>query len=214
MSETPNSPITVYVIDDHPVVREGLGAILGREADIRIVGSAGSGEQALEELPGVDPDVVILDYRLPGASGAQISREIARRHRARIVVLSAFLHEDVVEAAFQAGAHAYIVKDADVEELKRAVRAVAGGGHVLDPKIAGRFVGWAARIEPHLPDALSAQQKKILALLVEGHPARSIAATVGLSEHTVRSYTRDIYAKLGVHNRAQVASVALRRGLV
>lgn len=208
-------PITVFLVDDHDVVREGLVAILEREPDIEIVGRSDSAESALEALPDVDPAVIILDHRLGGMDGVEACREIAeRRLRAQVVILSAYLNEEVVQAAFLAGARAYVVKDVEAAELKRAIRAAVRGETVVDPKVAGRFLSWAARLDPRATGALRPTELRVLRLLVQGKSNREIAGTAGLSPHTVKSYLREIYQKLGVGSRAEAAAVALRRGLI
>lgn len=207
--------IRVFLIDDHDVVREGLVSILGHEPDIQIVGEADSAEEALHKLPEADPDVVILDYRLPGMNGSDLCREIAeRRLRAQVVMLSAYLDESIVDAAMMAGARAYVVKDVEAGELKRAIRSAARGQTTVDPKVVGRILSWAARLAPRAAQTLRPAEMQILRLLAEGKSNQQIAAVTGLSPNTVKSYLREIYAKLGANSRASAAAIALRRGLV
>jgi two-component system, NarL family, response regulator DevR len=206
--------ITVFIVDDHDVVREGLAAILGREADMKIVGQAETAEEALESVPAVDPAVILVDHRLPGMDGVALCRAIAEmRLRAQVVVLSGLLDREVVAAALDAGARAYVVKDVEASELKRAIRAAARGKTLVDPKVAGRVVtgAWGeARQHVRFPPS----QLNVVRLLVEGKSVADIAAATGLSHHTIKSYLRTIYRRLGVSSRAEAAAVALRRGLV
>lgn len=204
--------IRLFLVDDHDVVREGLIAILGRESDFEVVGQAGNAEVAIEDLGRFDPDVVIVDYRLPGMDGIDLCREIAeRRLRARVVVLSGFLEEDVIQAAFHAGAFAYVVKDVEAAELKRAVRAAARDEIVLDPKVRSWVTpGTPGRRDPEL----SQTELQVLRQLRSGKPNRAIAAALGLSLHTVKQYLGEIYAKLGVTSRSAAVAVAMKRGLV
>lgn len=211
----PRPPVSVFVVDDHHVVREGLVAILGRESDIDIVGEAESAEQALELLAGADPDVIVADYRLPGMDGVGLCREIAeRRLRAGVVVLSGFLDDDAVHASMMAGARAYVVKDVEASELKRAIRAAARGETMIDSKVTGRIVGWAARADnPSLLTELRPSELQVIRLLCAGKSPTEIAAHTGLSPQTIKSYLREIYTKLGVNSRAEAIALALRRGI-
>lgn len=208
-------PVSVFVVDDHHVVREGLIAILGREEDIRVVGQAENAEQALVSLSDADPDVVVVDYRLPGMDGVGLCREIAeRRMRARVVVLSGFLDDDAVHASMMAGARAYVVKDVEAGELKRAIRAAARGETVIDPKVTGRIVGWAARADaPTLLGELRPSELQVLRLLCQGKSPKEISSMTKLRPQTVKSYLREIYTKLGVGSRAEAIAIALRRGI-
>lgn len=207
--------IGVYLIDGHDVVREGLCAILSREPDIEIAGWASSGDDALAELPILDPDVVVIDHRLPGMDGIALCRELAeRRVRAQAVVLSGLIDGRVVESAFLAGARAYVLKDVEASELAHAIRAAARGETVIDPGLTTRSVTWAAYQEPVPEGTLSAQQRCVLRHLIDGKSSRQIADATGLSPNTVRSYLKTIYRRLGVSCRAEATSVVLRRGLV
>lgn len=212
---TARRDIRVFIVDDHDVVRAGLKALLEREADIKVVGEARSAEEALGVLADIDPEVVILDYRLPGMDGDAFCREVAeRRLRAAVVLLSAYLDEEPVQASFLAGARAYVVKDVEAAELKRAVRAVAGGGTYVDPKVAGRLMGWAARLDPRGTDSLRPTEIKILGHVAAGRTNAEIARLLSLSRHTVGSYLASVFRKLGVQQRAEAVAVAIRRGLI
>lgn len=207
--------ISIFLVDDHDVVREGLMSILDREPDLEVVGEAADAERAIERLPGADPDVVVLDYRLAGMDGIDLCREIAeRRLRARVVILSAFLEEDVVQAAFMAGARAYVVKDVESGELKRAIRAAARDEVTVDPKVAGRVASSIANMDrSSTASGLGASEMQVLRLLCQGKSNERIAAAIGISVHTVKLYLGSIYTKLGVRNRSGAVGVALRRGL-
>jgi DNA-binding NarL/FixJ family response regulator len=206
--------ITLLLVDDHDVVREGLKTILEREPDMRVVGEAASAEAALDLLPRLDPVVAVLDQRLPGMKGIELCREIAeRRLRAQVVILSAFLEQETVESALRAGARAYVVKDVEAAELKRAIRAAAKGQTTIDPKVAGRFVEWAARRPRRRYASLSPRHLRVLRGLVEGKSAREIGRVTGLTLQTVKSYMREIYSSLGVNSRAEAVAAALRQRL-
>lgn len=213
--ETPAATVRAFLVDDHELVRQGLVALLGRESDIEIAGIASSAEEALQRIPASDPDVVITDWRLPGMDGLDLCRELAElRSRARVVVLSAYLEEEAVFSAWLAGAAAYIVKDVEAGQLVRAVRAVARGERMIDPKVAGRIVGWASRVRSVGNDHLPASQLRVLQLLSQGKSNDQIAAATGLSENTVKKYLTRIYRRLNVTGRAEAVAEAMRRGLV
>jgi DNA-binding NarL/FixJ family response regulator len=210
-----DSMITIFVVDDHKVVREGLIAILDSEPHFMVVGQAESAEEALHALPQLDPKVVIVDYRLPRMDGLELCREIAeRRLRAQIVVLSVSLEEEVVERALLAGARAYVVKDVESSELKRAIRAAARGETTIDPKVAGRKLRLSARLEPSSAPVLRPAHLNVLGMIVRGMSNAEIASETGLSLHTVKSYVKETYERLGVTRRSEAVAVALRRGLV
>jgi DNA-binding NarL/FixJ family response regulator len=207
--------ITIFVVDDHEVVREGLCAVLGSEPDFNVVGHAETGEEALELLEVLDPAVVIVDYRLPRMGGLSLCREIAeRRLRSQIVIISVSLDESVVLQALLAGARAYVVKDVELGELKRAVRAAARRETIIDPKVTGRMLRLASRLDPVTASSLRPTHLNVLRLIVDGLSNAQIAATTGLSLHTVNSYVKETYDRLGVSKRSEAAAFALRHGLV
>ncbi|HEX9775348.1 MAG TPA: response regulator transcription factor [Actinomycetota bacterium] len=211
----PGEVVSVFLVDDHDIVREGLTAILGRDHDIDIVGEAATAEDALPALVELNPAVVVLDQRLPGMSGVDLCREIAERKlRTQVVILSAFVEDGIVEAAFRAGARAYVVKDVEASQLKRAIRAAARAETTIDPKVAGQFVAWASRVAPNQASPLSPAQLRVLRLLADGKTAREIASSVRISHHTVKGHMREIYRRLGVSSRAEAAAVGLRQGWI
>lgn len=201
--------ISVFLVDDHAVVREGLTAILSREPDLEIVGEAADAESAVDMMVTLKPKVAVVDNRLPGMSGIELCREIAeRRIPTQAVVLSAFLERRAVEDALRAGARAYVVKDVEADELKRAIRAAAQGKTMVDGKVPISLGG------SHDEKRMSARHLRVLNALAEGRSASAIGNFLGLSLHTVKSYMREIYADLGVNSRAEAIAVAARRGLL
>jgi DNA-binding NarL/FixJ family response regulator len=204
----------VFLVDDHEVVREGLCALLGREDDLEVVGSASTAAEALDALAAHDVDVVVMDQQLPGMSGLEACREIAeRRIPVQVVLLSAYLEEGLADAALLAGARAYVVKEVEAGQLKRAIRAAARGETSIDPKVSGRFVH-VTSIAPAAEFVLSPRHIGILAGLADGKSSDEIADSMGVTIQTVKSYTRQSYKALGVRNRAQAVAVAVRRGLL
>lgn len=207
------APIEIFIVDDHDVVREGLEAILGREADLVVVGSASSGEEALPMIAETNPHVVVVDYRLPGADGASLCCEIAEsRLRAQVVILSAFIEEASVQAALFAGARAYVVKDVDTSEMIRAIRHAAAGVTTIDPIVTRRYPGLGR--SPRSSEPLTSQSRNVLRGVIDGLTADEIAKRAGISPHTVKAHLRTIYERLDVNSRAEAVAVALRRGLM
>lgn len=211
----PQKAIRVLVIDDHDVVRAGLISLFSREPDIQVVGDAATGDEGLDLIPELKPDVVVLDFRLPDMSGEDFCIELAnRRARASVLVLSGFLDEEVAQSCFLAGARGYVVKDVEASELRRAVRAVAGGDTYVDTKVVGRLVGWAARLEGRDWNSLRPLEIEILSLVGTGRTNAEIAEILNLSHHTIGSRLGQIFRKLGVGQRAEAVAVAIRRGLI
>ena len=208
-NETMTEPVTVFLVDDHAIVREGLAAILSREPDFAVVGEAADAEEALGLMEEIQPAVAVLDQRLPGMSGLELCREIAeRRMRTQVVILSGFLERHAVEGALRAGARAFVVKDVEADELKRAIRAAAQGQTTIDPKLSRVFA--MDRQEKRM----SPRHLRILNALGEGLSAAEIGQKLGLTEHTVKSYMRELYAELEVNSRAEAIAAAARRGLL
>ena len=209
----PGAVIAVLIVDDHDIVREGLAAILGREPDLEIVGQAESAEEALAILRTSNPSVVVLDDKLPGMNAVRLCQTIATEAlRAQVVVLAGVLDEQGSAAAIAAGARAFVVKDVGSSELKRAIRVAARGETLVDsaPVATGGGAPWETTpSQVRLPPS----ELRVLRLLVEGMSVADIATTTGLSQHTIKTYLRTIYRKLGVSSRAEAASFALRRGL-
>ena len=203
--------IGVFLVGGRDVVREGLTAILGREPDIDVVGEAETGDDALRRLAELEPAVALVDHLLPDTDGLELCREIARRGlRTRVVILSGLLDDRIADEALAAGAKAFVVRDVEAAELLRAIRAVVRGEIFVDPKVAGYPPIRSPRTALRFPPS----ELKVLRCLVQGNGVAEIAAATGLSEHTVKTYLRAIYRRLGVSSRAEAAAVALRLGLI
>lgn len=205
--------IRILVVDDHPVVRHGLVAMLGWEEDIEPVAEAADGLEAVRLILEHQPDVVLLDLRMPGLSGVDVMRQVRPKlPLVRFLVLTTYDTDEYIGPALAAGAQGYLLKDISPDELVRAVRSVARGGAALEPTIAARLLGKMS--EPATEDELSARELEVLRLLVAGASNKAIAARLSLSEHTVKSHTSNIFGKLNVRTRAEAVAVALQRGLV
>ncbi|HEY1012796.1 MAG TPA: response regulator transcription factor [Herpetosiphonaceae bacterium] len=205
--------IRILVVDDHPVVRHGLMAMLGWEEDIEPVAQAADGLEAVRLILEHQPDVVLLDLRMPGLSGVDVMRQVRPKlPQVRFLVLTTYDTDEYIGPALAAGAQGYLLKDIPPDELVRAVRSVARGGAALEPTIAARLLGKMS--EPAPEDELSARELEVLRLLVAGASNKAIAARLSLSEHTVKSHASNIFGKLNVRTRAEAVAVALQRGLV
>ncbi|MCF6474632.1 response regulator transcription factor [Nonomuraea sp. MG754425] len=208
MSET---PIRLLIADDHPVVRDGIRGMFTGDPGFDMLGEAGDGAQAVDLARALDPDVVLMDLRMPRMDGVAAIKELARLGvRARVLVLTTYDTDKDVLPAIEAGATGYVLKDTGRDELVRAVRAAARGEAVLSPSVATRLLG-----QVRAPaDPLSARELEVLRLIADGATNREAAARLFISEATVKSHVLHIYAKLGVNDRAAAVAVAFRRGLL
>ncbi len=205
--------IRVVVVDDHPVVRHGLVSILRYEADIEIVGEAADGREAVRIILERQPDVVLLDLRLPHLSGIDVMRQVrAQFPRIRFLVLTTYDTDSYIGPALEVGAQGYLLKDATPDELARGVRAVMQGRAALEPGVAARLLERMA--EGETSEELSAREVEVLRLMVGGASNKRIAVSLNVSENTVKSHISHIFSKLGVQNRAEAVAVALQRGIV
>ena len=206
-----DTPVRVFLVDDHEVVRRGVAEVLEEDPVISVVGEAGSVAEALARVPAVRPDVTVVDMRLPDGDGAEVCRKLRERVPGlRCLVLTSFPDEDAVAAAVAAGASGYVLKQVRGSALVSAVHTVAGGGTLFD-----RDTGVptsAARRRPAERDrrlaVLTEQERTVLRLIGEGLTNRQIGTRMGLAEKTVKNYTSHLLAKLGLERRTQAAILA------
>ncbi|MBV9020872.1 MAG: response regulator transcription factor [Ktedonobacteraceae bacterium] len=209
--------IRLLIVDDHEMVREGLKAMLVSEADFEIVGDAANAEQALDLIERLQPDMVLLDVRLPDMSGIEVCRTVTQRFtETAVLILTTFTDENLIAQCIQAGARGYIIKDIERLDLKRSIRAVARGEAAIDSKAAVALLAQIRRApqikhEP-APEPLSSQQLVILRLVARGLSSREIATQLYLSEHTVKGYVQEILHRLAVKNRTEAVMVAVKQG--
>lgn len=208
-------PTQVVVIDDHEIVRVGLRSMLDRERDINVIGTAGTGERGLELIEHLQPDVAVVDYNLPRMSGVELCAEIASRWpNVHVVMLTTFLDDAVIRNSLDAGARAYVCKDVEGRDLKRAIRNVTNGESVLDPKVTGRVIRWArARSSTHA-SPLSKREVDVLRLVARGFSNREAAEKLHVSVNTVKTCLSRAMRKLGCHNRSQSVALAAKQGLL
>ncbi len=214
MSETPSTsrrPLSLLLVDDHEVVRQGLAALLGRRDEFDIVGEAGTVAEAVDAARRFRPDLIVMDVRLPDGSGIEACREIrAELPDTRVVMLTSYPDEDAVLSAIIAGASGYLLKQVRARDLVAALEAVGRGESLLDPAVTGRVLERIRRIamadQPDDLAQLTSQEQKILLLVAEGKTNKEIAADVFLSDKTVKNYVSSILAKLNLERRAQAAA--------
>jgi NarL family two-component system response regulator LiaR len=206
----------VLVVDDHAVVREGLRAFLDLQDGIEVAGEAADGEEALAEADRLRPDVVLMDLVMPRLDGVSALRALRERlPAARVIVLTSFLDDDKLLPALRAGAAGYLLKNAQPQEVARAVRVAHAGEALLDPVVAARLVeSLAASGEDQPLDRLTPREREVLELIGRGFPNKRIAQRLELSEKTVKTHVSHVLAKLGVTDRTQAAVFAVRAGLV
>jgi two-component system response regulator NreC len=214
----PAKPIQILLADDHWAVRAGLHALLDRQANIRVVGEAATGEDAVKQARALKPDVVLMDLVMPGIGGVEAMRRINALHTGtKILVLSAFLQEDRLLDVLAAGASGFVSKSSPAENLTRAIRTVVQNDVFLDPSAARVLVEHQKQPRAKGKGAvnrLSAREREVLALTAEGHTAGEIGARLGLSAKTVDTYRARIMEKLGFQRRSELVRFALRTGLL
>lgn len=208
----------ILLVDDHEVVRLGLKALLEHHPQFEVVGEAGTAKEALEQTARYRPDIVLMDIRLPGASGIEACEEITRTFTdTRVVMLTSYAEDEMLFSAIRAGASGYVLKQISSDDLIRALEAVGRGEALLDPAVTQRVfqeVRRAVKEEEASAFAnLSQQEKHVLMLVSEGKTNREIAKALFLGEGTVRNYVSSILSKLGVSNRAEAAAYAVEHNL-
>jgi two-component system response regulator DevR len=204
------TPVRVFLVDDHEIVRRGVAEVLEEDPGITVAGEAGSVAEAMARVPAVRPDVVVVDMRLPDGNGAEVCRQLrARVPGVRTLVLTSYADPDAVAAAVRAGASGYLLKQVRGPALVSAVRTVAAGGTLFDPEVgarpstARRPVNGDNRLAQ-----LTDQERTVLRLIGEGLTNRQIGGRMGLAEKTVKNYTSHLLAKLGLERRTQAAILA------
>jgi NarL family two-component system response regulator LiaR len=208
--------ITILIVDDHAVVREGLRTFLGLQAGFEIVGEAADGDEALERAEQLDPDVILMDLVMPNRDGVSAMQTLKQRgSRSRVIVLTSFLEDDRLLPALEAGAAGYLLKNSQPAELARAVRAAHAGDAIIDPTVAARLVHALSERPAAVPafDGLTARERDVLTLIAQGRSNKRIALELGISEKTVKTHVGHVLAKLDVTDRTQAAVLAVQAGL-
>jgi len=204
--------IRVLVVDDHGVVRLGVERALSGLPGVEVVGAVADGEQALAAVPELEPDVILMDLQMPGLDGIAATREILRQQPdARVVVLTSYLDRATIEAALEAGAIGYTLKDGDPQELERVVRVAADGDFPIAPKAARLLL--ASNSTSTAGPNLSQRERDVLALVADGCPNMEIARRLWITERTVKGHLTRIFREIGVDDRTQAALWAQKHGL-
>ena len=213
------SPVRVFVVDDHNVVRRGLRAYLESMEDMEMVGEAADGQEALEGIGALvaaesSPDVVLMDLLMPGMDGVTATAAITQRHPdLAVVAMTSFTQADLVHGALEAGAAGYLLKDAEADEVAAAIRAACRGEVHLDPAVAKQLTRSLMAPGPQAADALTDREREVLVLVAQGLSNQQIADALVISERTARTHVSNILSKLGVASRTQAALLAIREGI-
>ncbi|MFD2610227.1 response regulator [Deinococcus taklimakanensis] len=211
------TPITLLLVDDHPVVRKGTRELLEGEADLRVVGEAGSGEEAIAQARALHPDVILMDVSMPGMNGIEATRAIkAERPGVGVLVLTSYDDDAYVFALLEAGAAGYLLKNASEDDLLGAVRAVAAGESALHPSVARKVLQrFSAGATPTPPeDDLSPRELEVLRVAASGRTNKEIARDLDISPRTVQVHLANIFSKLSVGSRTEAVLYGIRRGWI
>ena len=213
--------VTILLVDDQRLMREGLRTLLELEPGLRVVGEASQGQEALEQYASLQPDVVLMDVRMPVMDGVESTRQLMNQWpRCRVIILTTFDDDEYVFEGLRAGALGYLLKDVSIQELADAIRTVMAGGVLIEPSVARKVVAEFARMTSSAPtprfgldEPLSEREIDILRLLAQGLTNREIAQRLFLAEGTVKNYVTNILSKIGVRDRTQAALRARELGL-
>ncbi len=212
-----NTPIRILVADDHPIVRDGLIAILSTQPDLDVVGEAATGSETVQQVATLQPDVVLLDLEMPDLDGVEAMRRIRESHPGvRVIVFTAFDTDERILGAVRAGAQGYLLKGAPREEIFRAIRVVHAGNSLLQPIVASKLLRQVSQEQATTTtlEALTPRELDVLRLLARGLENKEIAVELVISERTVKFHVSSILGKLGAGNRTEAVAIAAQQGLI
>ena len=209
--------IRILIVDDHPVVREGIGSMLKKEADFKVVGEASNGLEAIEKARELSPAVVLMDLRMPEMDGVEaISRIKAEKPDIKFIILTTYSDDEYIFKGIAAGARAYLLKDAPRDELFKAIRMVSRGESLIQPVVASRVLDKLAELSRKTPagDTLSDREIEVLRLMAGGESNKDIADHLSITQSTVKTHITSIFQKLNVTTRTEAVTNALKKGII
>ncbi len=210
-------PIRILLVDDHRIVREGLASMLGTQPDMYVVGEAGTGNEAIDQIVRLRPDIVLLDLEMPDLDGVSVLERVrADFPDVRVIILTAYGTDERILDAVRAGAKGYLLKGAGLDEVLHAVRVAAMGGSLLEPKVAERLLGSMERMlrSGKVPASITDRERDILTCIARGLSNKAIGDELHLAERTIKFHATIIFQKLGVANRAEAVAKALHDRLI
>ena len=209
--------IKILIADDHPVVREGVIAMLSREADFDVVGEAKDGVEAVKKTKELSPDVVLIDLRMPEMDGVEAMRQIKSvMPEVKFIILTTYSDDEYIFSGIEAGARAYLLKDAPREDLFKAIRAVYRGESLIQPVVASKLLDRFSELSRRTPsgEELSGRELEILSLMAKGAANKEIGAQLNIAQSTVKTHITNIFQKLGVNDRTEAVTQALKKGII
>jgi len=208
-------PMRVLIVDDHPVTRGGLRTALSTSEEVEIVGEASSGEEAVERVSELVPDVVFMDVRMPGMGGIEATRIIREDSpKTKVILFTVDESRQVISDAIQAGVSGYLLKDVSAQELVNAARLALEDKAVIHPSLTRAFIEEVQYVDRRPEAPLSRRETEILQMVAYGSTTKEVAHDLGISPHTVKTHLERIFEKLGANDRAQAVAIAIRKGLV
>jgi DNA-binding NarL/FixJ family response regulator len=209
--------IKILITDDHPVVREGLNAMLSREVDFKVVGEAKDGAEAVSKVKELKPDVVLMDLRMPEMDGVEAMRQIRSTDTdVKFIILTTYSDDDYIFSGIEAGARAYLLKDAPRDELFKAIRAVHKGESLIQPVVASKLLDRFSQLSRRTPsgEELSERELEVLCLMAKGAANKEISAELKIAQSTVKTHITNIFQKMGVNDRTEAVTQAIKKGLI